>query len=254
MCSIILLRRPSHDWPLLIAANRDEMQDRPWRAPARHWPDRPEVIAGQDQLAEGSWLGMNDTGVVAAMLNRYGTLGPEPGKRSRGELVLEALDHADASDAIDALQHLDGLAYRPFNMVIADNRDAWWLRNSGRADGRLEAFAIGEGLSMLTAYDINDSAQDPRIAQALPRFATTPAPRPEHNDWSQWQALLADRSTPTPGDPRNAVCFMTERGFGTTSSSLLALPAIANSHTVAPVWLFAAGAPDQAPFEPIDLA
>ena len=41
MCTLIMLRRPGNDWPLLLAANRDEMGNRPWEAPARHWPDRP---------------------------------------------------------------------------------------------------------------------------------------------------------------------------------------------------------------------
>ena len=101
MCSIVLLLRPDHDWPVLIAANRDEMIDRSWSAPARHWPDRPEVVAGKDNLAGGSWLGLNEAGLVVGMLNRRNTLGPQDGKRSRGELVLDALDFSDAVDAVE---------------------------------------------------------------------------------------------------------------------------------------------------------
>ncbi len=48
MCTVVILRRPEHDWPLLIAANRDEMLARSWLPPARHWPDRPDVVAGFD--------------------------------------------------------------------------------------------------------------------------------------------------------------------------------------------------------------
>src|SRR5919199_4867201 len=96
MCTLVILRRPEHRWPVLIGANRDEMIDRRWRAPDRHWADRPEVVGGLDVLAGGSWLGINDWGVAAAVLNRQGSLGPAPGRRSRGELVLEALYHADA--------------------------------------------------------------------------------------------------------------------------------------------------------------
>ncbi|MBC7136606.1 MAG: NRDE family protein, partial [Oceanibaculum nanhaiense] len=73
MCTVILLHRPGHDWPILIAANRDEMAGRPWQSPARHWEDRPDVTAGLDVLAGGSWLGLNDHGVAAAILNRVGT-------------------------------------------------------------------------------------------------------------------------------------------------------------------------------------
>lgn len=75
MCTVVILYRPEHRWPLILGANRDEMLDRPWRAPGRHWPDRPDVTAGLDKLAGGSWLGLNDTGVVAGVLNRMGPSG-----------------------------------------------------------------------------------------------------------------------------------------------------------------------------------
>src|SRR3954453_3826583 len=114
MCTLAILRRPDHAWPVVIGANRDEMIDRPARPPARHWPDRPEVVAGLEELAGGSWLGLNDLGVRAAVLTRHGALGPAAGQRSRGELVLEALDHADAVTAAEALSHLDPASYRTF--------------------------------------------------------------------------------------------------------------------------------------------
>ena len=82
MCTLVILRRPDHAWPLLFAANRDEMLERPWRPPARHWPDRPDVVAGRDELAGGTWLGVNDHGVGAAVLNRIGSLGQTTDKRS----------------------------------------------------------------------------------------------------------------------------------------------------------------------------
>ena len=135
MCSVVIVYRPGHDWPLLLAANRDEMVDRPSAPPGRHWRDRPQVVAGLDKLAGGSWLGINGDGVVAGILNRVNSLGPLPGRRSRGELVLEALDHADAAAAAAALSALDPAAYRSFNMVVADDRLAFWLRNRGTQNG-----------------------------------------------------------------------------------------------------------------------
>src|SRR5947199_3558735 len=140
MCTLVILRRPDHHWPVLIGANRDEMIDRPWRPPARHWPDRPEVVGGLDTLAGGSWLGVNDWGVAAAVLNRHGSLGPDPQRRSRGELVLEALDHADAAAAARALADLEPAAYRSFNLIVADGRDAFWLRHAG--DGEIEVRSV----------------------------------------------------------------------------------------------------------------
>ena len=162
MCTVVILRRPTHAWPLIVGANRDEMMNRPWKPPARHWPDRLDVIAGLDEVGGGTWMGLNDTGVTACILNRHGALGPAPGKCSRGELVLEALDHGDATDAAAALRDIDPTAYRPCNMLIADNRDAWWLAMTGKA-ANVHMERIPEGLSMFTALERND-VTDPRIA------------------------------------------------------------------------------------------
>src|SRR5712691_980461 len=221
MCALVILRRPEHAWPVVIGANRDEMIDRPSKPPGRHWPDRVEVVAGIDLLAGGSWLGLNDWGVAAAVLNRQDSLGPADGLRSRGELVLEALDHADAVAAAAALAHLDPAAYRTFNLIVADNRDAFWLRHSGK--GRVEAHPLADGLSLIAGGDIDD-LRTPRLALARPRFETAPAPDPERDDWAGWQDLLSDDTVP-PGAPPGAsseaaLRFRTARRFATVSSAL----------------------------------
>ena len=287
MCTVVLLRRPQAPWPLLLAANRDELQSRPWRPPARHWPDRPDVVAGLDVQAGGSWLGVNDDGVVAAVLNRVGSLGPAAGKRSRGELVLEALDHADAAAAAKALADLDPEAYRPFNLLIADAQDAFWLRHAGglprfgyrdssgawrevdtaampgtgdtQAGGKpkvalrsapVECRPLPEGCSMITARDLND-ATSARVRHFLPQFERAVPPDPGADDWGAWIDLLGRRAAPgaEPGDaPEDAMTIVTGGDFGTVCSTLIALPAFGT-----PVMKFAAGAPDQAPFERVAL-
>jgi len=102
MCTVVILRRPGESWPVVIGANRDEKLDRPWDPPAAWWPDRPGVVGGRDREAGGTWMAANDAGVVATVLNRPGSLGPAPGKRSRGELPLLALEHATANTAAAA--------------------------------------------------------------------------------------------------------------------------------------------------------
>jgi hypothetical protein len=221
MCTLVILRRPEHIWPVVIGANRDEMIGREAAPPARHWPDRPEVIAGLDRLAHGSWLGVNDWGVAAAVLNRHGSLGPAPGQRSRGELVLEALDHPDAVAAADALVHLDPAAYRTFNLVIADNRDAFWLRH---ADGKnIDAWPIPEGLSLIDSGELN-RPNNRRVSLATPRFRDATPPDPDTDDWTAWQALLSNAESPPGEPPENALRFRTPHGYGTVSSALIALP------------------------------
>lgn len=247
MCTVVTLRRPGHPWPLLLAANRDEMKGRPWLEPARHWVDRPGVTGGKDLEAGGTWLGVSDSGVVAAVLNRVGSLGSAAGKRTRGDLPLLALEGGDAAAGAQAITALDGPAFRPFNMVIADPQEAFWLRWTGH--GRHpEAMAIPEGLHMLTAYDLDDGAS-PRVKRHLPLFRAAPAPQPEAGDWAGWAERLADPGRDSEAVESGAMLIDGPGGFGTVSSSLIGL-AGATRRTI---WMFAAGRPDKVSFRPVAL-
>jgi uncharacterized protein with NRDE domain len=249
MCTLVILRRPDHRWPVVIGANRDEMIGRAWRAPARHWPDRAEVIAGLDLLGGGSWLGLNDWGVVAAVLNRRGSLGPAPGTRSRGELVLEALDHGDAVAAAEALSQLDTHSYRTFNLILADNRDGFWLRHAGSP--AVEVHPLKEGLSLIAAEDVDDLSTR-RLELARPRFAALAAANPAADNWDGWQDLLSDAAAP-PGEPETAAMrFRTGGGYGTVSSAVIALPQIGDM-TRKPVFRFAGWLPEAMPWQDVPL-
>ena len=239
MCTVVLSLRPGHPWPLLLAANRDERVDRPWDAPAAHWPGRLGVVAGRDRLGGGTWMAMRG-GVVAAVLNRPGSLGPAPGKLSRGDLPLQAVEHDSAVRAAAALAALDAGAYRTFNMVVADRAGAWFVRGLGV--GRPEAWVLEPGVHIVTAHDPDDPTSARGVAH-LPRFQDAPAPDPGRGDWTAWTALLADRS-----GGELAINVPARGGFGTVCSSLVAVP-----DAGAPVWLFAAGPPDLAPFRTVPL-
>lgn len=238
MCSIILLIRPGHAWPVLAAANRDERIDRPWDAPARYWPERPDVIGGRDRLAGGTWLALNDAGVMAALLNRPGSLGPAAGKASRGDLPLIALEERSAEAAAGRIAALDAGRYRSFNMVIADAAGAIFLR--GLEAGAPEPRRLEAGITMITAHDPNDTSS-PRIARYLPLFRAASPPDPDRGDWDAWAGLLADRSSPA----ESALDIAPRDGFGTVCAALIALAPDTRR------LLFAAGPPDSAPFEPI---
>jgi uncharacterized protein with NRDE domain len=233
------LTRPLAAWPLLLAANRDEVLDRPWDPPAAHWPEQPGVVGGLDRLAGGTWLAVNSAGLIAGVLNRVGSLGPQAGKRSRGELPLLALRHATARDAVAALRGLDAADWRSFNLVIADRAGAWLLLGLGH--GAVQAEPLAPGLHMITAHDADDPAS-PRVSRHLARLRAAPVPDPATGDWSGWLDVMRDRSGGAA-----AVNVPPRLGFGTASAALLALPAAGP-----PVWLFAPGPPDLAAFAPID--
>jgi hypothetical protein len=231
MCSIILRINAGGVW---IGANRDEMVNRPWAPPDEYWPDRPGVIAGRDETAGGTWLGMNARGVVAAVLNRHGSLGPAPGKRSRGELPLLALGAANAQAGAAAIAALDAGAYRSFNLVTADADGAYFC--AGLEGGHPEVTPLGGGTWMITSGAPNELAL-PRIARHLPRF--------EAASWPEWRDLLADRTGPW----ESALNIPERTGFGTVCSSLMALPKAGP-----PVWEFCSGPPDRAAFHNVSIA
>ncbi len=239
MCTVITLLRPGDAWPLLFAANRDERLDRQWDAPAAHWPDYPDAVGGRDRSGGGTWMAVGTAGVVAAVLNRPGSLGPMPGKRSRGVLPLLATQHSSARAAATAIAELDGSAFRSFNLVVADRSSVWFVRNED--SGKRTISVLPRGLHMVTAHDPDDFAS-PRIARHWPRFQAAPWPKPP--DWGAWPALLADAAPPRDA----ALTVPPTDGFGTVCASLLAISAAGEVS-----WCFAAGPAGQAGFTPVQL-
>jgi hypothetical protein len=225
------------------------MFDRPWQPPGHHWPNRPSVIAGRDETAGGTWLGLNDAGVVAAVSNRRGSLGPARDKRSRGELPLMALDHTGADGAARAVAAIEGGVYRAFNLIVADRGAAYWLRHRD-AGGAIEIFEVPTGITMLTAGELDDP-KSPRIQGFLPRFRAASAPDPGSGDWRTWEGLLASRDTGPLGQPEAAMTIADKSGFGTVSSSLIALPG--GAEVAMPVWRFAAGPPGSVSYHALTL-
>jgi hypothetical protein len=101
---------------------------------------------------------------------------------------------------------------------------------------------------MLTAHDLNDSRCD-RTQTYLPLFKKAKTPQPDKGDWTEWETLFSSRLSASPDDPGGAMRIITEIGFNTLSSSLIALPAI---HLGAkPIWRFARRFPQAEPYETI---
>ena len=228
MCSIILNIGPNG---VDIAANRDEMMARPWEAPAEYWPG---IFGGRDTLAGGTWLALNRHGVLAAVLNREGTLGPAPGKCSRGGLPLLALRRPSAEAAAGIISALDAADYRPFNMVLADATGAYFIRGLGAAQP--DTVMLPQGVTMLTSGEPNDFTI-PRIARHLPRFKAAP--------FAKWGELLGDSGGTRPEQLN--ISEAQNNGFGTVCASLVSLP----RHGM-PEQKFAAGPPDDTEFHDID--
>ncbi|ART79093.1 NRDE family protein [Oceanisphaera avium] len=117
MCLIAFSWQPEQG-RLLLLANRDEFYARPTLA-AHWWPDSPNIWAGRDQQAGGTWLGVNHSGRFAALTNvREAQL--RTGLRSRGELVSNFLTSPLSPAAY--LQHVlrQGEDYAGFNLLLGE--------------------------------------------------------------------------------------------------------------------------------------
>jgi uncharacterized protein with NRDE domain len=147
MCTLIVLHRCFADAELVVAANRDEYLDRAAEPPALRFIGGRTVLAPRDARAGGTWLGMNDTGVFAALTNRPAKQ-PDPSRRSRGLLVNDALAAASAAEAAALLAVLPAGSYNPFNLFVCDAREAFVAVYEEKPElSRLEAgpHVIGNG-------------------------------------------------------------------------------------------------------------
>jgi uncharacterized protein with NRDE domain len=119
MCLIIIAWQVHSEYPLIVAANRDEYYQRP-TSPAQPWSREPNaIVAGRDLQAGGTWLGITPTGRFAAITNyREGLEQPAPG--SRGKLTTDFLC-GDQTPINYARQVLDvGDQYNGFNLLTGN--------------------------------------------------------------------------------------------------------------------------------------
>jgi uncharacterized protein with NRDE domain len=145
MCLILVAWQAHPDYPLVVAANRDEFHSRP-SAPAAFWDDRPSILAGRDLEAMGTWLGVTREGKFSAVTNyRDPREMAASGSASRGSLVSGYLENGDAAADFVAAVASDGASYRGFNLLAADRSELWWTSN--RADGARQLDAGIYGLS-----------------------------------------------------------------------------------------------------------
>lgn len=187
MCLIAFAWRADLRYPLVVAANRDEFHARP-AAPAEFWDDlgQPNLLAGRDLQAGGTWLGVTRSGRFAALTNVR-----EPGRAqpvdppSRGDLVRDFLAGTQSPEEFLAARELD--AYAGFNLLLGTPAELW---TAGNRDPQLPR-ALEPGV-----YGLSNAVLDapwPKLVRAREavREALAAGPTP-----ADLLALLADRSRP----------------------------------------------------------
>jgi uncharacterized protein with NRDE domain len=123
MCLILVAWRAHPRYPCIIAANRDESFERATEA-AHWWSDRPQILAGRDLVAGGTWLGVTRAGRFAALTNYRAPQRERTGAPSRGTLVTGILESGGCVE--EDLAHLQrvGATCNGFNLIFSDGEHA----------------------------------------------------------------------------------------------------------------------------------
>ena len=178
MCTLHLFFRVFPEAPVLLAANRDELLDRRWEGPG--WLSRvPRIFGPRDLVSGGTWLGVNEAGLTAAITNHEGTLASGESLCSRGLVVLETLRHGSAREAARFVS-----AFAPpcksYTLLLADPEHAYVADQAG---GRCTVFALEPGFHVVTNKRFDDP-RDPKARRSRKRM----------------EALASVDRLPTPGE------------------------------------------------------
>jgi hypothetical protein len=177
MCTLITALNPSPGVAYLVGANRDERLDRPASGPAIRLHEGGAVLCPTDLEAGGTWWGLSSTGVFAAVTNRVAT--PAPGRRTRGELVVQALSGGSFEGAIERAATIRPGDYNPFHLLIVGTQRGRGVGGITWSDGAaLRTCALEDGGHVLTerSFQAAVDRRSPRILGALSTMgATAPA-------------------------------------------------------------------------------
>jgi transport and Golgi organization protein 2 len=163
MCTVVLSIEPG--LPVLVAGVRDELHDRAWEPPGRHWPQYQGLIGGRDLLAGGTWLAVSPDDLrVACVLNGIGQPAPAATRRSRGVLPLVAA----AGKPLDRVMLAD---LDPFLLVVAEPDRASVQTWDGR---HLAERALPAGLHMIVNSGLASQTSDGEQPRADLAGGTSP--------------------------------------------------------------------------------
>lgn len=227
MCLILFSYNQYDNFPLILAANRDEYFERPTQA-AHFWNDNPLILAGRDLKHNGSWLGITKQGRFAAVTNFREPSEKIASATSRGILVSEFLmSGVSAKNYLeDLLDHID--EFDGFNLLVGDINALYFLSSTEKTIKNIES----------GVYGISNGIFDcpwPKVIQGKLRLAEM-MNTPGQVDETAFFKLLADETVPLDDDlPDTGVgleweqklgsIFVKADSFGTRCSTLLSIDA-----------------------------
>jgi len=230
VCLIVVAWRARADLPLVVAANRDEWRERPALA-ARWWPDDPDLLAGRDQQAGGTWMGITRGGRFAAVTNFRDPSDKRSTARSRGGLVTEFLLGHDSPDAFLASLAARAPEYNGFNLILGDGES---LHYYGSREGR--ARPIEPGIHGLSNHLLDEPwPKVIRARSAMREALGDEDPAPRLFEMLSDTEGAPDESLPNTGvgielERRLAAPLITGEGYGTRASTVLQIAGDGAAH------------------------
>ena len=227
MCLILFAHRPNDALRLVVAANRDEMYDRPTAA-AGWWSDAPDLLAGRDLREGGTWMGVTRGGRFAAVTNYREMPLVRDGKRSRGHLVANFLRSADAPLAYAEALAREGQEYNGFNLLVGDTTGLAYVSNRGAGPVEVEPGVHGLSNALLdTAWpkvvsgkqDVADALRGP-ADEVEPKLFASLARRDVAAD-----AALPETGVGLERERALSAAFIVSPGYGTRCSTVLVITA-----------------------------
>jgi hypothetical protein len=176
MCTMTLV---PHEGGTRVVFNRDEQRTRPDALPPRLLrSDGGLVCYPVDPRGGGTWIGVSDTGVVAALLNRSGTHRSGTGApQSRGAVAPAVLRSRSIAEAISVVRAWLPLRLAPFRIVVCQLREVYWADGGGDATGPIHRLGLDRPL-LFTSSSLGDATVfEPRkrlFEQLLMRMAARP--------------------------------------------------------------------------------
>jgi len=223
MCTSVILFRKKHNWPLIIGSNRDEALSRKSKFPRRHWPNLyPQIIGGLDVKERGTWIALNDHGLVCIIHNRQLEKDNKLIKKSRGQIILNLLNFDNIQVALEYLQMLNLEHYNGFNIILASSTYCYWGKHIS-VEKKIKIKELDEGISVITDKDLND-LMDKKTNYYLNKFSQSSIPDPSKKNWLTWELLLSTKTIKDQTKPEEAICFINKKiNYGTRSGSLIAI-------------------------------
>ena len=206
MCLIIFAYQSNPRFPLVVAANRDEIFARP-TAKAALWTDGEsgqQILSGRDEQAGGTWLGITQSGRFAAVTNIRDPSQAERKPRSRGDLTRQFLGGTDSPEKYCAMLAQNYEQFAGYNLLVGDNHSLFYANNHEEKVWELEPGVHGLSNGLL-------NSSWPKVDKGKKRLQAL-MQQPEELTTDALLAMMRDRSQAEDADlPDTGISIEIER-------------------------------------------